>query len=145
MHVCVRLCLQAGPPGLPARDNPDEFRRRERARDVAQRAADAAWRDDMWGKHALQRAALRALPQRLRAAAEAPDLAPFPLDRQLLFQTPPEAYRTVGGTDGGAGSSDGAKTGTGNVPANAGNPAGAAGGETRGAARKRNQRAERGP
>lgn len=52
-----------------------------------------AWRKDIAIKHKLQLAAIKALPERLRRLAQQPDHAPFPLNRQFLLETPPEAYR----------------------------------------------------
>lgn len=57
-------------------------------------AEHKAWRRDLSEKLALKRAALRALPPDLRRAASVEDLAPFPLTRNFLFDTPPESYRS---------------------------------------------------
>ncbi|KAG1661082.1 hypothetical protein FOA52_004544 [Chlamydomonas sp. UWO 241] len=93
---------QGEPPGLPTRDNAIEFARREAVAAAAAARRQSTWEADMWEKHTLQRAALRALPPHLRAAALAPDVSPFPPDRQMLYQTPPEAYRAPAAA-GGAG------------------------------------------
>jgi hypothetical protein len=85
---------QAGPGGIPARDNAGEFEQKEKAYLAKKRAMQATWEHDMRIKHLVQRAALRALPPELRAKAEEPDLGEFPHDRQLLFETAPESYRS---------------------------------------------------
>ncbi|KXZ42164.1 hypothetical protein GPECTOR_192g310 [Gonium pectorale] len=70
-----------------------------------------AWVKDMTTKFKLQRAAMKALPERLRQLAMVPDHTPFPMDRKYLFDTPPEAYRD-GGSDGSSGErGEGAGTG----------------------------------
>ena len=84
---------QSGPGGASVRDNLDVFLRRERAHAAKLAAVQAAWERDMHVKLKLQRAAIRALPAELRALAEQPDLAEFPPNRHLLFETPPESYR----------------------------------------------------
>ncbi|GLC72435.1 hypothetical protein PLESTF_001247200 [Pleodorina starrii] len=57
-------------------------------------AAEArAWAEDLEVKFHLQKAALKALPPKLRELAMQPDHTPFPMNRNCLFDTPPEAYR----------------------------------------------------
>mmetsp|Transcript_4209 Transcript_4209/g.7505 ORF Transcript_4209/g.7505 Transcript_4209/m.7505 type:complete len:158 (-) Transcript_4209:87-560(-) len=51
------------------------------------------WHSKMMTKHALQFRAINTLPSRLRAHALQPDYSPIPLNRKLLFFTPPESYR----------------------------------------------------
>ncbi len=48
-----------------------------------------AWQRDLTTKLKLKEAAIAALPPELRAAAEVPDLAPFPANRQMWTETPP--------------------------------------------------------
>jgi hypothetical protein len=79
----TRASMQGEPPGLPTRDNALESARREAVAAAAAALRHAAWAADMWEKHALMRAALRALPPGLRASAAAPDVSPFPPDRQV--------------------------------------------------------------
>ncbi|PSC71383.1 hypothetical protein C2E20_5334 [Micractinium conductrix] len=52
-------------------------------------AAHRAWQADLSTKLNLKRAAIAALPEHLRAAAEKPDYEPFPLTRQMWNETPP--------------------------------------------------------
>lgn len=47
------------------------------------------WQADLTLKLKLKNAAVAALPPHLRAAAEVPDLEPFPLNRQMWTETPP--------------------------------------------------------
>ena len=51
--------------------------------------AHRAWQADMTTKLKLKLAAVAALPPHLRAAAEVPDLEPFPLNREMWTDTPP--------------------------------------------------------
>lgn len=51
------------------------------------------WAADMRIKLALKTAALQALPPDLRKTAAEEDLAPFPLTRHFLYDSPPDAYR----------------------------------------------------
>lgn len=48
-----------------------------------------AWQRDLSTKIKLKDAAIAALPPHLRAAAEVPDLEPFPLNRHIFMETPP--------------------------------------------------------
>lgn len=48
---------------------------------------------DLRTKLALKTAALQALPADLRAAAMEEDLAPFPLTRHFLYDSPPDSYK----------------------------------------------------
>nr|8A22_AE Chain AE, mL40 [Polytomella magna]8APN_AE Chain AE, mL40 [Polytomella magna]8APO_AE Chain AE, mL40 [Polytomella magna] len=52
-----------------------------------------AWNHDIAVKHRLQTEAIASLPQRLKEQALKPDYSPIPLNRKLLFHTPPESYR----------------------------------------------------
>jgi hypothetical protein len=56
-------------------------------------ARHQAWAADMRTKLALKTAALKALPPDLRKAAAEEDLAPFPLTRHFLYDSPPDAYK----------------------------------------------------
>ncbi|GBF91402.1 hypothetical protein Rsub_04142 [Raphidocelis subcapitata] len=93
-RVVALLAPQERPP--PPSEAPEaaaEARARAKAYSAAKMREHQAWRADLHGKLQLKRAALRALPQELRAAAEEEDLAPFPLTRHALYETPPESYR----------------------------------------------------
>lgn len=54
-----------------------------------------AWQADLSGKLKLKQAALAALPDHLRAAAEVPDLSLFPLNRNVWRETPPAEAKVV--------------------------------------------------
>lgn len=51
--------------------------------------AHRAWQRDLTTKLQLKEAAIAALPPHLRAAAEVPDLEPFPANRMMWTETPP--------------------------------------------------------
>ncbi|KAF8071146.1 RH1 [Scenedesmus sp. PABB004] len=79
------------PPRTPAQQAEVVSRAKEFSR--LRMREHAAWVADVAGKIRLKRAALQALPPALRDAAQQEDLAPFPLTRHFLYDTPPEAYR----------------------------------------------------
>ncbi len=83
------LLTQRAPGGAPA----DSPRTRAAAYSRLKLAEHVALQKDLAKRLWLKHEALRALPMELRAAASVPDLAPFPLCRHFLFDTPPAAYR----------------------------------------------------
>ncbi len=59
-----------------------------------------AWQKQFMTKVKLRDAAIEALPtEALRAAARAPDLAPFPSHRQVWLETPPHEQGAASGDD----------------------------------------------
>jgi len=77
-----------GIAGLSAEEEAEAGRRyAEYSRRLAER--EHLWRADLQAKIDLKRAALAALPERLRGPAEEPDLETFPLDRWVATLTAP--------------------------------------------------------
>ena len=68
---------------------PAAHRRRAKEYSRLKMGEERAWQQAMSTKLRLKREALAALPERLRAAAEVPDLEPFPLTRAMWSETPP--------------------------------------------------------
>lgn len=81
---------------LPA-ESPEqqaEAQARAKAYSSMKMAEHKAWRADLHTKLQLKAAALKALPPALREHALKEDLEPFPLTRNVLYETPPESYRS---------------------------------------------------
>ncbi|PNH01972.1 hypothetical protein TSOC_012092 [Tetrabaena socialis] len=93
-HLQPLVALLSSPARTELPLSPGEQARADAYRSQ-QTAEYHAWIKDMTIKHKLQRAALQALPERLRVLAAQPDHTPFPPNRKYYYDTPPESYRDV--------------------------------------------------
>ncbi|KAL6776287.1 MRPL40 [Auxenochlorella protothecoides x Auxenochlorella symbiontica] len=73
----------------------EDARQRSREYSRLKMRQHCAWQADLSGKLKLKQAALAALPDHLRAAAEVPDLSLFPLNRNVWRETPPAEAKVV--------------------------------------------------
>jgi hypothetical protein len=82
------------PPPPPEEAAADAARAREHSRRMM--AAHRELQADLSTKLRLKQAAVAALPPDLRAAAEVPDLAPFPANRRIWTESPPPEEDAAG-------------------------------------------------
>lgn len=91
--VIAMLVPPAAEPPARSRAEQQELVARVKEFSRARMQQHAAWQRDLGTKLALKRAAIQALPPKLRAAALREDRSPFPLTRHFLYDVPPDGYR----------------------------------------------------
>ncbi len=94
--ILAALAPKAAPPPPPTPEEAaaDAARAREHSRRLM--AAHRELQADLSTKLRLKQAAVAALPPDLRAAAEVPDLAPFPANRRIWTESPPPEEDAAG-------------------------------------------------